>query len=74
MRVSANPDSPFYHQGVLYNVFLEGVEQKMVVEADDEEGWIIRTVLDAEGNLAITEDGENIKQELVEGAVKLVRI
>ncbi|RVC47592.1 hypothetical protein EN781_00200 [Mesorhizobium sp. M4A.F.Ca.ET.090.04.2.1] len=71
MRVSADPTSPFYHQGVLYNVILDGVEQKMVIEADDEEGWIIRTVLDAEGNVAITEDGENIKHELVEGTVKL---
>lgn len=38
------------------HIWLDGVEQAMVCEANIDEGWIIRCVLDADGHITARDD------------------
>jgi hypothetical protein len=71
MRISVKKDDPGYDpvNSRYAKVYLDGVEQKHCVTADEEEGYIIRYVTDDNGELTI--EGDYIKEEKVAGKVKI---
>jgi hypothetical protein len=73
MRVSCNPDDPGYVAspwGV--KVFLDGVEQRKVITADEEEGTVLRYVLDAQGGAQLDpKNPEEAWRETVRGSVRI---
>lgn len=79
MRVSANKDDAGYSQfnvamehGKPVRIFLDGVEVKKCVTADDEHGFVIRHVLDGDGNVQIDPiDKTKVWEERVTGKVEI---
>lgn len=53
------------------HVFLNGVEQKHCMTADEREGLVVRTVITPNGNVAINWANEEILYETVFGDVRL---
>jgi len=73
MRVSIFKDSPYYDPACVKCVpTLDGVEETNCVEADTDEGWLIRYAIDSHGDNVIRH-GELVK-ERVFGEVKLYMI
>ena len=71
MRISADPEDIGYVEDTRHvSVLLNGIEQKMVLTADEEEGYIIQAVLDFNGDLV--NDGVTITYDTVYGDVKIV--
>ena len=71
MRISADPEDIGYVEDTRHvSVLLNGIEQKMVLTADEEEGYITQAVLDFNGDWA--NDGATITYETVYGDVKIV--
>lgn len=78
MRLSADENDPGYAAWIAIpnkydvTVFLDGVEQRHVVTADDMEGTVYKAVPDAEGNVQVspTNSGE-IWMETVMGDVRI---
>ena len=50
-------------------VFLNGVEMRDCIEADEEEGYVIRHVRDVAGRLVV--DGDVLRTERLRGSVEL---
>lgn len=79
MRVTMNKDTYGYEltkrmfdEGLRIDVFLDGVEQDMVETADEEAGYVIRYVLDHEGNAQIDPNNrDEVLVERVEGKVEI---
>ncbi|WP_347883230.1 hypothetical protein [Pseudomonas aestiva] len=72
MRVSVDQHDPGYSPGLIgrgVKVFLDGVEQRQVVTADDELGLIVMYDLDEQGNVKV--EGDEVVWVTVHGAVKI---
>ncbi len=76
MRISSESDNPGYRtfcekrsEGLEPMIHLDGVEQQLVVTADDVEGFVERVVLTENGDVA--HDGEKILREIVYGKVSI---
>lgn len=50
-------------------VFVDGVEQKEVVEYDCDAGTVLRNKLDADGKAQLTQDKSEVLRETVKGVV-----
>jgi len=71
MRISADPEDIGYVADTRHvSVLLNGIEQKMVLTADEEEGYIIQAVLAFNGDFV--NDGVTITYDTVHGDVKIV--
>ena len=71
MRISADPEDIGYVENTRHvSVLLNGIEQKMVLTADEEEGYIVQAVLDFNGDLV--NGGVTITYETVHGDVEIV--
>jgi hypothetical protein len=58
--------------GKVFDVFLDGIEQKAVQEADEEAGYIIRAILDDDGEEQLNPDNPNeLWVETVRGRVEV---
>jgi hypothetical protein len=57
--------------GKTVKVYLDGVEQKYALTADTNQGWVKRTVVSADGNIAFNRATEEIYTEIVHGAVRI---
>ena len=72
MHVNADPDSP-HHWALHYRkgqrVLLDGVEQRYVIEADDEAGFIVRLKQGSDGRFV--HDGDTVQHERLEGRVTI---
>lgn len=79
MRLSARKDDPGYEAfNALYSngkrpvAFLDGVEQRAAVTADEEAGLIVRHVLDDEGKPQLDpNDPHRVWEETVRGEVRI---
>lgn len=79
MRYSADPDDPGFanfefalKRGEYVHVTLDGVDQDHVRTADDDEGFIVRLVLDADGNFQIDPLlRDRVWAETVHGVVRI---
>lgn len=72
MRLSADMNSPHWRpEATRAKVFLDGAEQRFVIEADDEAGWLVRCEVDAAGNVVPDEALEGVAMETVTGAVRI---
>ena len=72
MRISADPEDIGYVEDTRHvSVLLNGIEQKMVLTADEEEGYIIQAVLDFNGDF-VNDGVVKITYETVRGDVKIV--
>ena len=72
MRVSVDEQDPGYSPGLIgrgVKVFLDGVEQRQVVTADDELGLIVMYDVDENGRVKM--DGEMVRRINAQGAVKI---
>lgn len=70
MKISADTKSPHWKPYAKnFNVFLDGIKQSLVTEADTIEGYIDQVQINKKGNL-ITKDG-NICIKRTEGLVEL---
>ena len=58
--------------GKLYAIYLDGVEQRYVIEADTDEGYVIRAKRDTDGNTM--RDGDKWATERLTGNVIAVRL
>ncbi len=75
MRVTAKDgdDDHWWHNFVKPpSVYLDGVEQRDVTEADDIKGYIVRVMLDRAGNLVI--DDDKVVYEKLHGVVEIFGI
>lgn len=78
MRLSADPSDSGYmrYRGlVLLNegcprVLLDGIEQSLVITLDTDDGWVLRTVVDEDGNIKIS--GDEVLYERISGRVEVV--
>jgi hypothetical protein len=78
MRVSADKSDPGFATWMAMpnrtavRIFLDDVEQRHVYTADDVEGTVCRSVLDAEGHAQIDPDNpDQIWREVVHGVVRI---
>lgn len=72
MRVSVDEQDPGYSPGLIgrgVKVFLDGVEQRYAVTADDELGLVVLCDLDEQGNVKVK--GDEVVWVTVHGAVKI---
>lgn len=70
MRLSVDKEDPGYTGPIRgLKVFLDGVEQKWVITADEEEGKVLTLVRLPDGNFA--RDGDELRQEWKSGKVEL---
>lgn len=82
MRRSSDSGDPGYQdfmaevrQGILHKILLNGEEQKCVFVADENEGFIERAVLDADGMMQIDPNNqEEVWRERAEGNVKIILV
>lgn len=58
--------------GKKITVYLDGIEQKYAVTADEVEGMVYRPIMTPEGNLAINRATGDIPHETVYGRVQIV--
>lgn len=75
MRISADENDSGYIEAAerhKYYVELDGVRQKWVITADEEEGFVLRTQQDEGGSPAI--EGDYFVDELVYGKVKIIKL
>lgn len=79
MRCSAEKGDPGYdnfivamEHGRKVTVTLDGVEQDMVITADEEQGFVRRLVKDAEGHVYHDATRNCATDEVVRGSVKIV--
>lgn len=72
MRVSAMTGEHHWSHRFMMSpkIFLDGVEQSLVIEADDREGIVRRNKVDEAGFLCI--DGDEFAVEELRGAVEIV--
>lgn len=64
MRLSADKDSKYYDKGSVKCVYLDGMEVKEAVEADDVEGWVIHLKMNEDGvPYLVYEDGTEVKKD-----------
>ena len=58
--------------GKLFTIYLDGVEQRYVIEADTDEGYVIRSKRNADGKPM--RDGDGLVTERLTGNVTAVRL
>lgn len=72
MRLSADPHSPHWRVDAIFaKVFLDGVEQRYVYEADEERGVILRLKVDGTGEPMVNDAGDGFAEETVTGVVRI---
>jgi hypothetical protein len=78
VRLSADENDPGYAAWMAIpnrfevTIFLDGVEQRSVVTADDEDGFVVKSKLDAQGNVQVNpEKPDEIWMEMLHGAVRI---
>lgn len=72
MRLSAEPSSPHWRpEAMRAKVYLDGDEQSLVVEADEDAGWLKRCKVDAEGRLIENPAGDGVAIETLRGVVRV---
>ncbi len=71
MRLSASDDSPFYNPELAENadVLLNGEPHFLVVEANEDDGWIDILARDRDGNYIV--DGDRVRLRRVYGDVRI---
>lgn len=75
MRISMRTGDRGYCNRDFWNVMirLDGVQQRFVVVADDDTGYVIRAVSDANGKLTINPATEKYEEETLYGKVSIQR-
>ena len=64
MRLSSDKKSKYYDKGSVKCVYLDGMEVKEAVEADEEEGWVIHLKMNEDGApYLVYEDGTEVKKD-----------
>ena len=72
MRVSIDKRDPGYkHFSSIYKIKFNGEDAKYIVTADEEKGYVVRYVLDAEGKPTVAPDGRHYVLETVAGKVEV---
>lgn len=75
MRLSSDSDDRSFDEWRVLNdthivlVWLDGIEQKKCITADDDEGFIIRIATDEDGNTVLK--GDYVQYERVDGSVRI---